>query len=314
MELRHLRYFVAVAEELHFRRAAERLYVAQPAVSEQVRKLEVELGVRLFDRTQRAVSLTPAGCALLEEARRVLRQAEAAQEAARTAGDRATMRLRIGHLADALPESVPRALTSLTASAPRIEVDLATAPAQRLLDDLRAERLDVAITTLPAAVNGLRVTPLDEQRAVAVLPASHPAAAHQRIALARLAPERIVVLARDTDPPFHDTAVALCRSAGLSPGFVTIAEPRLEHVMLSVAAGAGIGLVPDPGAGRSLMPGVRMVALEDRGAAVAGAALTRHDTESFATAAFLRALARAARRCGEERSVAVAAAPVARVA
>jgi DNA-binding transcriptional LysR family regulator len=312
MELRHLRYFVAVAEELHFRRAAERLYVAQPAVSEQVRKLEQELGVRLFDRTQRSVSLTPAGRALLEEARRVLRQADAAQEAARSAGDRATMRLRIGHLADALPASVPRALAALTTSAPRIEVDLETAPAERLIHDLRVGRLDVAVTTLPVSANGLRVTPLEDQRAVAVVPTAHPAAGRERIGLARLAPERIVVLARETDPPFHDTAVALCRAANLSPTLVTIAEPRLEHVMLAVAAGAGIGLVPDAGAGRSLMPGVRVLALEDEGAAVRSAALTRHDSESLAPVAFLRALTRAAAHCADEGNV--AGAPVARAA
>src|SRR5438045_518533 len=87
MELRHLRYFVAVAEELHFRRAAERLHVAQPAVSEQVRKLEEELGVRLLERTHRSVSLTDAGAALLREARSVLEQAEVAQQAARPARD-----------------------------------------------------------------------------------------------------------------------------------------------------------------------------------------------------------------------------------
>src|SRR3954462_5619775 len=92
MELRHLRYFVAVAEALHFRKAAERLHVAQPAVSEQVRKLEQELGVMLFNRTQRSVALTPAGMALLEEARHVLRHAEIAQQAARNAGDRASTR------------------------------------------------------------------------------------------------------------------------------------------------------------------------------------------------------------------------------
>src|SRR4051794_20925637 len=117
MELRHLRYFVAVAEELHFRRAAERLYVAQPAVSEQVRKLEEELGVRLFDRTQRSVSLTVAGTALLGEARRVLRQAELAQLAARNASESAVEQLRIGFLPDSLPARVPLALQRLARSA-----------------------------------------------------------------------------------------------------------------------------------------------------------------------------------------------------
>ena len=111
MELRHLRYFVAVAEELHFRRAAERLHVAQPAVSEQVRKLEDELGVRLFDRTPRNVALTDAGAALLPEAYQVLRQAEAARLAARSASDRPG--LRIGYVPTALLASIPRTLRRL---------------------------------------------------------------------------------------------------------------------------------------------------------------------------------------------------------
>ena len=129
MELRHLRYFVAVAEELHFRRAADRLHVAQPAVSEQIRKLEQELGVRLFDRTPRSVALTVAGVALLEEARHVLRHAEVAQQAARNAGDSATMRLRIGYLPDSLPGERAARAAPPRRLGPRVEVALETGPA-----------------------------------------------------------------------------------------------------------------------------------------------------------------------------------------
>src|SRR4029079_10304670 len=158
MELRHLRYFVAVAEELHFRRAAERLHVAQPAISEQIRKLEQELGVRLFDRTPRSVALTVAGGALLEKPRHVLRHAEVARQAAQNAGDHASMRLRIGYLPDSLPASVPRALRHLAASAPRVQVDLETGRSIRLIEDLRAHRLDLGGSALPPAPKRLQHT------------------------------------------------------------------------------------------------------------------------------------------------------------
>jgi len=295
MELRHLRYFVAVAEELHFRRAAERLHVAQPAVSEQVRKLEQELGVRLFDRTQRSVSLTTAGLALLEEARHVLRHAEVAQQAARNARDHATMRLRIGYLSDSLPASVPRALRHLAGSAPAVEVALETGPAHRLIEELRARRLDAVITSLPAPTSGLRTTLLGEQRAVAVLPALHPLATDAPITLGRLAPERVVVLPRDANPAFHNAVVSMCRSAGLAPTLVEIHEARVEHALLAVAAGLGIALLPDSVTERYASPGTRFVALEAAEPAFQTAVLTHNDVESLATLAFLRALTGAAR-------------------
>jgi DNA-binding transcriptional LysR family regulator len=307
MELRHLRYFVAVAEELHFRRAAERLHVAQPAVSDQVRKLEQELGVQLFDRTRRSVSLTIAGAALLEEARHVLRHAEVARQAARTARDRATMRLRVGYLADSLPGSVPRALRQLAVSTPSVQVDLETGPALRLVDELRARRLDAVVGALPAPTNGLRVTPLGEQHALAVLPVTHPHALDDAISLKLLAPDRLVVLPREVNPAFHNAVVAMCREAGLSPTLVTVPEPRVEHVLLSVAAGSGMALVPDSVAERCTIPGLRFVALEDSAAAFHSAVITHPDTEDIATLSFLRALTRAARAVDEARPVGVAA-------
>jgi DNA-binding transcriptional LysR family regulator len=294
MELRHLRYFVAVAEALHFRKAAERLHVAQPAVSEQVRKLEQELGVMLFNRTQRSVALTPAGMALLEEARHVLRHAEIAQQAARNAGDRASTRLRVGYLPDSLPASVPRALRHLAGSAPAIEVDMATGTSLRLIEDLRAGRLDAIVTTLPAPTKGLRITPLGDQGGVVVLPATHPRAVDPTIALGQLAPERLVVLPRDANPAFHNAVVAMCHAAGLSPTFVEIPEPRVEHVLFAVAAGAGVAVLPEAVTKRFASPGIRYVPLEADEPMVRAAVLTQPDTDSLAPLAFLRAIARIA--------------------
>jgi len=295
MELRHLRYFVAVAEELHFRRAAERLYVAQPAVSEQIRKLEEELGVRLFDRTQRSVSLTVAGTALLGEARRVLRQAELAQLAARNASEHAVEQLRIGLLADSIPAGVSLALQRLSGSTPLVQVHLETGPARRLMDDVRAERLDAAVVALPTATNGLRATPVGEERAVAVLPIGHSQAGRRTIDLEGLAPERIILLARESNPAFHDAAVSSCHEAGLSPTFIEIAEPRVEHALLSVAAGAGMALLPASAADHHSAPGICFLPLEGAQPVIETAVLTRKDTEHEATLAFLNAVSRAGR-------------------
>jgi DNA-binding transcriptional LysR family regulator len=292
MELRQLRYFVAVAEELHFRKAAEGLHVAQPAVSEQIRKLEEELGVTLFNRTPRNVALTAAGAALREQARHVLRHADVARHAARNARDQEMMRLRIGYLSDSLPASIPRVLRHLAASSPSVHIDLQTGPALRLSEEVRAGRLDATVTSLPGPTNGLRVTPLGDQRPVVVLPATHPQAIQPTVRLDRLAPDRLVVLPRDTNPAFHDAIMALCHRAGVSPALVDVAEPRVEHVLLAVAAGAGLALLPESVTDRFASPGVRFVALEGARAAFRSAVLTHPHADSVATRALLRTLER----------------------
>jgi DNA-binding transcriptional LysR family regulator len=293
MELRHLRYFVAVAEELHFRRAAERLYVAQPAVSEQVRKLEEELGVRLLDRTQRSVSLTDAGVALLREARRVLHQAEVAKLAARNARDHATSCLRIGYVPASLPAIVPRTLQRLAAAMPHLETSLEPGPDLELIAALRAERLDAAIVTLPARTPGLRTTALGGQRAVAAFPAGHDHAVKSEIRLEQVAPERIVVLPRGANRPFYDAVVASCRDAGLSPTLVEMPEAHVERALLAVASGAGMALLPECVAERYVAPGVRFVPLHGDQPAFATAVVTRRDTAHMPTVAFLHAISEA---------------------
>jgi DNA-binding transcriptional LysR family regulator len=296
VELRHLKYFVAVAEELHFRRAAERLYVAQPAVSEQIRKLEAELGVALFERTNRSVILTDAGSAMLDEARRVLHQADIAQRAARSARDQAGARLRLGYVPDALPTSVLRALQQLASASPRVDVSLETGSTLSLVDAVRDRRLDAVVTGLPTPSNGLRTTSLGRQRVVAALPGQHALAFDPGLTLERLAPQRLVMLPRVANPAFHDAVIALCRDAGLSPTLVEAAEPRVESVLLAVVAGAGAALLPASVVERYVTPGVRLVELPDVEPVFESALLTHPHTDSLSTQSLMRTVSRLAER------------------
>jgi DNA-binding transcriptional LysR family regulator len=296
MELRHLRYFVAVAEELHFRRAAERLHVAQPAVSEQVRKLEEELGVRLLNRTQRSVSLTDAGAAMLEEARRVLHQAERAVSAARNAHDVAENSLRVGYLADSLPPMVPRALQQLQKRLPNTRIGLETGTPHNLLEEVRSGNLDAALVSLPAPTNGLERTLLGPQFGVVAMPVMHRHATEEVADLSRIQPDRIVVLPREVNPAFHDGVVALCRDRGISPTFVHTLEARVELALLAVSAGGGIAILPDSVAGAVSVPGVRFVPLATDTPICETAVITRPGNDELATKAFTHALVDAARR------------------
>ena len=310
MELRQLRYFVAVAEELHFSRAAERLHVVQPAVSEQVRKLEAELGVRVLNRTKRTVSLTEAGAALLTEARRVLQQVEVARLSIHNARDRAASRLRIGYTPASLPTSVPRALRHLAASMKGLETSLESGYGLELVAAVRDERLDAAVVSLPVPTAGLRVTQLGHERAVAAFPVGHRQAARPAIRLDQVAPERVVVLPRETNRPFYDAVLAACSNAGLSPSLVETPGSSVEPALLAVASGAGVGLFPESVADRYSAPGVRFVRIDGDEPVVAMAVVTRRDNEHMPTAALVRAVSQPR----AELMPVAPAAPVARAA
>lgn len=291
MTLRRLRYFVAVAEELHFRRAAERLHVAKPALSEQLRKLEGELGVPLLTRTHDGVMLTDAGAAMLEEAKHVLRQAAVAQHAAREAHERAIGHLRVGYLLDALPAAVPEALQGFTAAVPGIRVLLETGGTRSLIEDVREERLDVAVICLPAPTSGLRVQSLGEEGIVAAVPDSHPHAAEHQIALKTLVDTPLVQLPRTINPAFYDSVISACNEAGIAPALVEISEPGIEPVLLAVASGAGVALLPASAATRYRTPGVRFHPLAPPSPACEVAIVARVQPDTTTTA-FLRLAAR----------------------
>jgi DNA-binding transcriptional LysR family regulator len=176
-----------------------------------------------------------------------------------------------------------------------VDIDLETGPALRLIEELRADRLDAVVIALPAPTSGLRTMLIGEQRAVAVLPAGHRDARSAAVDFERLAPERVIILPREANPAFHNAVVAMCRTAGLAPTLVETSEPRVEHALLLVATGAGMALVPESAAERYAAPGIRFVPLVGAEPAFQTAVVTRPDTDSLPTLSFLRAVSRAAR-------------------
>jgi DNA-binding transcriptional LysR family regulator len=288
MELRHLRYFVAVAEELHFRRAAGRLRVAQSAVSDQVRQLEEELGVQLLERAHRRVSLTPAGDVFLVEARRVLQQAERARRAAISTDDHGNGRLRLGHLPDAVPRALPRMLGLLAMAIPGVEVALETHPSVELIGRVRDGRLDAAVICLPAPVSGLRVTTLGEEGVVVALAETHPTAGGLVISPRQLERTPLLVMVRTTNPAFFDVLIKAWRDAGVAAAPLEVAVPNLEHLLLAVAAGAGAAVLPESAARGYATPGVRFLPLSAPSPTCEVVVISHPEHASTATSAFLQ--------------------------
>jgi DNA-binding transcriptional LysR family regulator len=288
MELRRLRYFVAVAEELHFRRAASRLHLAQPALSQQVRKLELELGVDLLHRNKRAVSLTPAGAVFLDEARRVLRYADEAARTARDAGRGAAGRLRLGHLADAVPAAVPRAIATFATLHPAVEVCPETVLSRRAIEDVRSGRLDIAVVSLPAPTSGLQVVSAGTERTVAALSRRHPLSGLSTIPLERLADERLVLLPRAVNTAFHDGFVASCSQMGFSPSLIDAAEPKVENALLMIASGGGIAILPESAGERHRADGVVCIPVEPPAPDTELGFVARTGTNEVTVEAFMR--------------------------
>jgi DNA-binding transcriptional LysR family regulator len=260
-ELRHLRYFVAVADELNFSRAAERLHMAQPPLSAAIRQLERELGVTLFMRTSREVRLTDAGRAFLAGARRTLAEAERAAHEARRAGAGEIGRLRIGYSWSARFETLPAIGRALRASHPGIEPLTQEMWNAQMAAALGDGSIDLAIALCPEVASGLEFEPIRSEPLVALLPGGHALAGEHALALESLAGEEFVLFPRELAPRLHDAFMAIYRRAGF--------EPRLRSE--SFHAGWDIGVLDEIGAvalvpasvAAALPAGVTAVSLSD---------------------------------------------------
>jgi DNA-binding transcriptional LysR family regulator len=243
IELRHLRYFVAVAEELHFGRAAQRLQIAQPPLSQQIRRLEDELGIKLFHRTSRRVELSDAGRAFLEEIRPLFAQLDRAVGAARDAASGRTGQLRIGFVGSAADGPLPPIVRDFRRRLPGVSLKLSELSVGRQLEGLRTGRLDLGFVRGPAEAEGLRFAEAFPEPLVAAVPSRHRLARRKRLSGAELKDEALVLLAREAVPGLFDEVIALCQRHGFSP-MVEQQATSIQAVLGLVAAGLGVSVLP----------------------------------------------------------------------
>ena len=250
MELRHLRYFIAVAEEAHVTRAAERLGMQQPPLSQQIRALEREFDVQLFRRKPRGVELTDAGRALLVHARAVLAQIDHAFATTRRTARGEQGQISIGFTSSApFHPFVPRVIRAFREAYPMVSLNLEESGTTDLIEHLRNEKIDDAfIRTAVANREGLLLNPLLQEPMVLALPYGHPLAgranADEALPLKTLAAETFIVYRRPSGPGLYDAILAACHAAGFSRS-VGQEAPRIVSTLNLVAAGLGISLVPE---------------------------------------------------------------------
>lgn len=244
MELRQLHQFVAVADTLNFRRAAERLHMAQPPLSVAIRKLEEEVGTPLFTRLARGVQLTAAGHAALRTARLCLDQAENLPAAARAAAGGESGRLRVGFVGSATYSLMPRLLPAFRARYPQVELVLRESTNLELLAMIEADRIDIGLVRYPtASASSLRFEVVERDVFCAVLPAGHPLAKKRRLSLRDLAGEPLIDYASTRVPGLHAMVMLAFQQAGLSPRAVQEAT-QVQTVISLVQSGMGVALVP----------------------------------------------------------------------
>lgn len=243
IELRHLRYFIAVAEELHFGRAAERLHIAQPPLSYQIRQLETEIGFQLFRRTKRKVELTDAGQVFLEECQRIFQQLEQAIQTGQKTSRGEMGQLAIGFVSSAAYNVLPIALQHFRQQFPAVDLALQELTTDQQIQRLGDGRIDVGFLRPPVEDESLSLSIVLQEPLVVALPTSHRLANESQISLKSIAHESFILFPRSIAPGLYDQIIALCQQADFSPRVVQEAIQMQTTVSL-VAAEMGIAIVP----------------------------------------------------------------------
>lgn len=263
MELRHLRYFIAVARERNFSRAAGQLHIAQPPLSRQIKQLEDELGVELFDRATRPLRLTPAGQFFHTQAEQAIeRLAEATESARRIARGRRAW-LGIGFVPSALYGALPEVIRRFRQAQPEVEVGLSELTTLQQIEALKAGRIDVGFGRLAFDDAAIVGTVVDEEPLVAALPAHHPLARRRRVPLALLAAEPLLLYPARPRPSYADQVLAAFRARGLQPA-IGLEANEMQTALGLVAADVGYAIVPRSVQGLH-REGLAYVSLEDKG-------------------------------------------------
>ena len=293
MELRQLRYFVAIAEEGGFSRAAQRLHVSQPPLSTQIRSLETELGTKLLARTNRGVTLTAPGRVFYAEVRAVLARLESARSKVLQVERGDVGMLAIGFVSIADYGILPPALKSYRAQLPLVEVQLHELTTDAQIRELRAARLDLGIGLAPVEEPDLEFRCVLREELVLAAPADHPAAQGDIIDLRTVSRDSFIVPPRDIAPGLYDLTISRCRAAGFVPRIVQNAR-QMQTVIGLVSCGMGLALVPS--SVRNLQrPGVRYLRLRGRPVRIELGILRLRDARNVLSEHFSAALHAAAR-------------------
>lgn len=293
MELRHLRYFIAVAEELHFGRAAQVLGISQPPLSQQIQALEQELGARLFERTNRRVALSEAGRLFLEEARQVLAQVDKAADVARRAQLGELGEMKIGFTSSApFNSSIPKAIYSFRQRFPAVHLNLKEMSSRDVAEALLDESIEVGLMRPLPLPESLVATELFREPLVAVLNADHPLASRSEkgVQLAELANEPFVFFPRSYGSGLHAQLLSLARQAGFTPHFAQEAAEVMTIIGL-VSAGLGVSVLP-ASFQRMRIDGVVYRTLLDADAVTAVWLVQRREQASAMAGAFVELLTR----------------------